>query len=187
VFDQTEESAVGIENRVINDVAIIAEKGTGSIPRLLISTTSTLSIKSTSTARASKSTQHHDLIVYDIENRRVESRIPLFGRTRALSLSKDKSELVIGYAKNPPQLWEITLGKILELTPQHTYYYTTRTKPPKERDGKYWWGSPRGRSFFCASGTSDNLVICWDYNCGVSELVKSRRCYSVLTFFFVHS
>lgn len=28
------------------------------------------------------------------------SRIPLFGRTRALSLSKDKTELVISYSEN---------------------------------------------------------------------------------------
>lgn len=94
------------------------------------------------------------------------SRIPLFGRTRALSLSKDKTELVISYSENPPQLWRITSGKILEFTPQHTYHYTTRTNPPRELSG--WWGSPGGRSFFC--GTGDNLVVCWDYDSDIFQV-----------------
>ncbi len=93
-----EETDIGSVSRVITDVAIIAEGGAGPIPRLLISATSTLTFKSTSTTRASKSTEHHDLIgkvnprilhmiydlivhvrllVYDVENRRIERLVNL--------------------------------------------------------------------------------------------------------------
>jgi len=65
---------------------------------LLIAATSTVTIKSTSSARASKTEEHHELIVYDIEKKKVEGRIPLFGRTQTLNLSKSKADLVIGYA-----------------------------------------------------------------------------------------
>ncbi len=88
------------------------------------------------------------------------------------------------YMHQPPQLWRITLGKILEFTPQHTYHYTTRTNPPRELSG--WWGSPGGRSFFC--GTGDNLVVCWDYDCKFLILVKTRWTDAIsVSVFLVHS
>lgn len=230
---------VGSENRIIANVDIIAEKGASSVPRLLISATSTVTIKSTSTARASKSTEHHELIgeanphiskpnlshvhllppVYDIENRKVErlvnncyfQRFMYYShyvdnwrttqpysavRPNAVTQRIEKQNWIThwlchkgnlfyyhhtmlltsngNYARQPPQLWSISLGKSLEFTPQYSYRYVTRTKPPKECFNDYWWrDSPRGISFFYGPG--DNLVVCWDYNSAFAILQSATH------------
>jgi len=56
------------------------------------------------------------------------SRIPLFDCACTLWLSKDKTELLVGYLKKPPQLWSI-LGVshgVLTMCPSRVYQYLDR-------------------------------------------------------------
>ena len=55
------DAETGSSSRIVSDVAIVADNEIGS-PRLLISSSTTITIKSTSSVRASKSAEHHELI-----------------------------------------------------------------------------------------------------------------------------
>ncbi|KAH6908348.1 quinon protein alcohol dehydrogenase-like superfamily [Coprinopsis sp. MPI-PUGE-AT-0042] len=128
-------------------------------------------IESPTGLKPSKSRQEKRLVVYNLETKQIESRIPLLNEVRDITIGTnvrgDWIALVSYENKAPPQLWKIELVRdrensntIARLTLRHTYM----PKTPVDFAGPSYFGGKNNELVLCPGKAGD--IHIWDQESG---------------------
>ncbi|EIN08602.1 hypothetical protein PUNSTDRAFT_88042 [Punctularia strigosozonata HHB-11173 SS5] len=119
----------------------------------------------------SKSRAEKRIIAYNLENRTVESQVPVLNDVRDITLARNAQMALVSYEnKAPPQLWKLDMIKqhhdehIHDVTARFTLRHTYMPKVPVDFAGPSYFGGKNDELVLCAAKAGD--IHIWDRESG---------------------